>query len=90
MRATEEQRDFANWLLLHGNGITPTMQGLELDDIEVPSSSCIEHSLVNSIFSEASKEERRSRVILSLKNSDYISLNEENLELLPGKSPNVF
>ena len=88
IRAREDQRGFAMWLLHLGNGTTPQIEGLDVDedDVEVPPLSCVNDSLVDEIFKDTTQEEKRTRVILSPKNVDCLLINEEVLRQIPGNS----
>uniref|UniRef100_A0A0L8I1E4 DNA helicase Pif1-like 2B domain-containing protein n=1 Tax=Octopus bimaculoides TaxID=37653 RepID=A0A0L8I1E4_OCTBM len=85
-QTTADQREFVAWFLLPGKGTYAAPQGpsLAADDIEVPQISYVDGFLADDIFNNTSEEERRSRVILSPKNSDCLLINEEVLRQLPG------
>jgi hypothetical protein len=86
MRTGPGEVEFSQWLIKLGNGELPFDNH---DRIELPSSCLSNDDLVNEIFSkEVSLEDTPSlcnRVILSPKNEDSLSMNEDVLQRLTGQ-----
>ena len=87
MRAQEDEQDFSRWLLELGNGtLIANIQPPQRDIIEIPGPCIVKDSLVEEVFANTTSEERCSHVILSPKNENCLSMNEEVLKMLPGET----
>ena len=87
MRTNQGEQEFSKWLLELGNGtlmadLEPPMR----DIIEIPDLCVVRESIVYELFANITSEERCRRVILSPKNEDCLSINEQILKMLPGES----
>ena len=83
MRAHQEEREFADWLLQLGNGTLTSTGTDEEDMIDIPN-ECIVSDMVDAIFPNFD-EDRSGSIILTPKNVTSLKLNDEILQRLPGE-----
>ena len=83
MRAHQEEREFADWLLQLGNGTLTSTETAEEDMIDIPN-QCIVDDMVQAIFPNFD-EDRSGSIILTPKNDISLKLNDEILQRLPGE-----
>ncbi|XP_011858555.1 PREDICTED: uncharacterized protein LOC105556091 [Vollenhovia emeryi] len=85
---TEDEREFANWLLQLGDGKLSNMDELNPDTIEIPQDFISEQSLITEIFGDRITMEQvrqnQDRAILCPKNEDTFKINDEILRLMEG------
>ena len=79
MRANENEREFATWLLQLGNGTLQTTINSEEDMIDIPP-QCIVRNMVDSNFPDFN-EDRCNSIILTTKNDISLKLNDEAFTL---------
>ena len=84
MRARKDEQDFSRWLLELGNGTL--IANIQPPQRDITEPCVMKDSLVEEIFANTTIEGRRSRVILSPKNENCLSMNEEVLKMLPGEA----
>ena len=83
MRALEEEKEFAKWLLQLGNGSLQSKATKDSDMIDIPD-ECIVDNIVDAIFPDFDVD-RSNSVILTPKNETSLKLNNEILQRLPGQ-----
>ncbi|XP_011883744.1 PREDICTED: ATP-dependent DNA helicase PIF1-like [Vollenhovia emeryi] len=85
---TEDEREFANWLLQLGDGKLSNMDELNPDTIEIPQDFISEQSLITEICGDRITMEQvrqnQDRAILCPKNEDTFKINDEILRLMEG------
>ena len=84
MRARQDEKEFAAWLLQLGNGelqsqTDPTNQGI----IDIPSECMLTENIIDAVFPDVSTASTQ-HVILTPKNDASLQLNDKVLERLPG------
>ena len=85
MRAGVGEQDFSRWLLKLGNGELKSCENQE-DQVEIPDQcAAAEGRIVQEVFKELDEESIASSVILSPKNEDTMTINDEVLDMLPGE-----
>ena len=89
MRVKEGERDFAEFLLqLGGDNLPHKEKDPYINCIEIPS-ECVmpkDSNIITSIFSDFNEKDVTKRVILTPTNAEALALNEQILQLLPGKA----
>jgi ATP-dependent DNA helicase PIF1 len=98
MRVNHNERQFAQWLELVGNGQLPRYESLPLDSLRLPNSLLLpnvidnniirpsnEYDLIGFVFGEPFDTDINSkRAILTPLNLDALSLNQKIIELVEG------
>ena len=78
------RQEFSRLLLELGNGtLIADIQLPQRNIIEIPEPCIVKDSLVEELFANTTSEESCSHVILSPKNENCLSMNEEVLKMLP-------
>ncbi|XP_014790896.1 uncharacterized protein LOC106884169 [Octopus bimaculoides] len=81
MRVDVNVQEFSNSL---GNGsLNSVLQDVPLHNVDVPTASCYQTSLIPKNFKNRTPEEMEKRVTLSPKNSDCLTINEKVLNIIP-------
>ena len=88
MRAHQEEREFANWLLQIGNGTLQSSISSDEDMVDIPG-ECVVDDMVEAIFPNFD-EDRSNSIILTPKNDTSLKLNDKILKRLPGVERTFF
>ena len=84
MRASKDQKEFADWVLQVGNGELRCSSDSNADSIEIPPISIVADNIIESIFNDPTVD-ITERVILTPKNDASLSLNKQVLDRLQGE-----
>ena len=86
MRTHPGQENVSIWLLSLGGGLLlADLRPPVRDDVEVPAVCLVRSCLIKDVFVNTLSEERRTPVILFLKNDNCLAMNEEVMQTLPGE-----
>ena len=83
MRAMQDQKEFAEWVLQVGNGKLKCKTDTNADLIEIPPKTVVADNIIDSVFDDPNVNMTK-RVILTPKNDASLLLNKQVLDRLPG------
>ena len=84
MRARNDQKEFAEWLLKLGNGtLKSSCSNVVPGTIDIPERCVVQGNIIDTIYQDLSKDVSKC-AILTPKNDTTLELNNEILERLPG------
>ena len=83
MRAMQDQKEFAEWVLQVGNGKVKCKTATNADSIEIPPKTIVADNIIDSVFDDPNVDMTK-RVIVTPKNDASLLLNKQVLDRLPG------